>query len=502
MKSIFCGGQDKPDAHDVYFAAGGVSRGPVLVGITMTTAGAPSRRSLILFFASLVLGGSIAVLPTPSHLPRSGQLVLAVTAAVVAMWMFRVLATGIVSLVMLPLMVLAGVQPAVVLSGFASPSFWILVAVLFYGYAMEKTRLAQRIAYYTLSLFPVSYLGISTAFFTIGLVLTFGIPSSTVRTAIMVPIAWALVKSLGLENQSRGSALIMLTAVEMAVVPGSVVLFGSLFGLIVDTLFHTLQIPISYLDYLKVLGLPTILFSVMLIFINQFIMRPEPIDHHEHGFARHRLREMGTLSRDEWITLAIVLISVGVWSTERLHHLPSFAVGLLFIPVLFLTGIVREQQIGTAVSWNLLLFLGGAFSLASIIQQYQITDWVALYLIPAAEYLAFSPMLLLVGVAVCMLALRFVDPAGFIAIPVMFFPLYGVAKAANIPPLVLMAPLLFAAAPFWFTYQSPWVAQAEGFTDNCGFSGSQRGLLSTVYAITTLLAVVVSVIYWKFFHYL
>ena len=52
------------------------------------------------------------------------------------------------------------------------------------------------LSYYVLSLFPGTYPGILSAFFVIGLVLAFGIPSMTVRTAIMVPIAWALVKSL------------------------------------------------------------------------------------------------------------------------------------------------------------------------------------------------------------------------------------------------------------------------------------------------------------------
>ena len=40
----------------------------------------------------------------------------------------------------------------------------------------------------------------------LGIVLALGIPSMTVRTAIMVPIAWALVGALGLERRSRGSA--------------------------------------------------------------------------------------------------------------------------------------------------------------------------------------------------------------------------------------------------------------------------------------------------------
>ena len=42
----------------------------------------------------------------------------------------------------------------------------------------------------------------------------------TVRTAILMPIAWALVQALGLPLPGRGSALIILSTFEMAVLPG------------------------------------------------------------------------------------------------------------------------------------------------------------------------------------------------------------------------------------------------------------------------------------------
>ena len=69
-----------------------------------------------------------------------------------------------------------------------------------------------------------------SAFFLIGLILSPLIPSMTVRTAIMAPIAWSLVQTLGLKARSRGSALIMITVIEMAVVPGLAFKLGSLNG--------------------------------------------------------------------------------------------------------------------------------------------------------------------------------------------------------------------------------------------------------------------------------
>ena len=70
--------------------------------------------------------------------------------------------------------------------------------MLFYGFAMKKTGLAERISYYILSLFPGTYGGILTAFFVIGFILALGIPSMTVRTVmgrLSAPLSTLVVTS-------------------------------------------------------------------------------------------------------------------------------------------------------------------------------------------------------------------------------------------------------------------------------------------------------------------
>ena len=166
---------------------------------------------------------------------------------------------------MMALMILVPIPPPLVLSGFASPQFWILLCVLFYGFAMQRTGLAERLSYYILSLFPASYPGILSAFFVIGLALALGIPSMTVRTAIIVPIAYALVQSLGLRPCSRGSALIMVTAVEMAVVPGCAFLYGSLFGPVIGAILYLVleEVLSQFTEYWALIMGPLLLLIVL-----------------------------------------------------------------------------------------------------------------------------------------------------------------------------------------------------------------------------------------------
>src|SRR6266853_4033497 len=206
------------------------------------------NRKWIWLAAAAIAGIVIAVLPGLEGLSRQAQLVLAITAFSAILWAFQVINNGVASVLMMGLLIAAGVPLPRALSGFADPPFWVLVTVLFYGFAMKKTGLAERLSYYILSLFPCTYSGILSAFFVIGFVLALGIPSMTVRTAIMVPIAWALVQSLGLPALSRSSALIVRTAIEMAVVPGIAFLYGSLSGPIVYASFQAKQLPLTWLS--------------------------------------------------------------------------------------------------------------------------------------------------------------------------------------------------------------------------------------------------------------
>jgi len=458
----------------------------------------PSLQMKWLMFAiAAAVGLGIIFMPQPHGLSRIAQEVLGITAFTAVLWATSVINNGIASILMMGLLMLVGVKVPLALSGFGGGSFWVLLTVLFYGFAMKKTGLAERVSYYILSLFPGTYGGILTAFFVIGFVLALGIPSMTVRTAIMTPIAWALVQSLGLEKKSRGSALIIITTVEMAVIPGIAFLYGSLTGPVVAQSFEAKHIPLSWLGYAQAITLPTLLLCVLVIIFNQIVLKPEAPLKAKPTFARDRLHELGSFKQPELITAIVVALSIVFWTTDSYHHLPSFLIGMLALPVFAFSGILKDSDISTGVSWPLLLFIGGIFGLANVIQEYKVTDWIAGYFIPLAHHLTGSVILLTVVVAILMYALRFLDPSSFIAVAVLFLSIVDVTSAAGIKPIILMAPIIMASVPFWMLYQNFWLAMADGLTGWEAFTSRQMLRLANTYAIAVLITMAISAAYWK-----
>ena len=89
----------------------------------------------------------VLLLPGVGSLEPVGVRALAFIALGVVFWAADVLNAGITAVLTLGLLMIAGVPGSVALAGFAASGFWILVAVLFFGHAMDKTGLARRIAY-------------------------------------------------------------------------------------------------------------------------------------------------------------------------------------------------------------------------------------------------------------------------------------------------------------------------------------------------------------------
>jgi di/tricarboxylate transporter len=313
----------------------------------------------------------------------------------------------------------------------------------------------------------------------------------------MVPIAWAMVQSLALPPRSRGSALILLTTVEMAVVPGLAFLTGSLNGPVVVAAFEAKHLSLTWGGYAQVLAFPTLLLCALILLANHILLRPEVPLNASSSFAKERLKALGSFRRPELITAIVVSISIGLWATDRYHHLPSFVIGMFALAIFALAEIIRDEDIGTGVSWTLLLFLGGIFGMANVIQEYKVANWLAGFFVPIAQRLIFSSVVVLVVAALVMLVFRFADPSAFIAIPVIFLAISDVTSRAGIPPLVLMAPLLLASAPFGLSYQNFWLAMGEAITANQAFSARDRVRLATVYAALAVVTVATSVLYWK-----
>lgn len=455
----------------------------------------PSKRTIGIA-GGIALASAIKLQPAIGPLDGVGQSALAVIGLAVVFWVTDVLNVGITALLALGLLIVAGVPSNVALSGFATGAFWILVSVLFFGTAMDKTGLARRISYEILLIFRPTYFGILSAFMVIGFALTLGVPSMTVRTAIMVPIAFALVQAIKLPLPSRGAALIVLDAFEMAVLPGCAVLTGSLWGPFIAGLFANAGLPISWFEYARVLALPTVLWCALLTAVNLLVMHPPSTASMNRESVRAEMLRLGSMSSAELGTAVLISAAVIAWASQPWHRIPPEAIGMIALAALFAIGILVPGEIGTGIPWALAIFVGGMLSLTTVMSTYEINLWLSGYIVPAAQPFVNSPFLLVLAIGTAVALVRFVDPVGFITLAAFVLSLVGFVGSRGIPPLVLTAIVLLPVHVFWFSYQNIWLAMTDGITKRSAYTDGDRLKLATAFLGTTIVTLWLSVGYW------
>jgi hypothetical protein len=64
-------------------------------------------------------------------------------------------------------------------------------------------------------------------------------------------------------------------------------------------------------------------------------------------------------------------------------------------------------------------------------------------------------------------------------------------------PLVITMAFLVAINFFFLSYQQPWILMADGLIQGRGWSAAQIPLFGTFYIVAALIAVVVTIPYWR-----
>jgi anion transporter len=436
-----------------------------------------------------------------SGLNAGAQIMLGGTIITLWLWIFKPFqlpfAVGGLFLAMFALG--RGLPPAVVFAGFTQSAVWTLVPALFFGYALHKTGLGKRLALFVLKLFRPSCLSLVLACVVIGVLLSILTPSITVRIAIMVPIATQCCEIVQLQKGSRGNSLVVLTAFAMALVPGTGWLSGSLWGPIIKGMMDSVPQTeglLTFSSWAGVLFVPMLIVTVLLVSAAVLLFAPKEAFPPQTAQKIRELR-LGPPSREEILTAVILLLVFLMFLTGRRHGLPDAAVCLAAVFCFFLSGVLRAPDFNAGVNWDLIVFIAMALGMGGIFSAVGITDWLALFIVPAVGPLAQNPWLFSYALLVLLFAWRFVDVANFLPTMAILTPILPALSAAyHISPLVWVAFFIMAGNSFFMSYQNMWALLGYSFAGERAWSGKDLALFGLLYFAACLLALLAAVPLW------
>jgi len=456
-----------------------------------------------LFISSLGLFIGIS-LPWEADLSVLAHRVLMILLITVGMWIFKPfgISLSLAALFMLSAFIVIGIPMPYVFSGFTTGAIWTLIPAFLFGYMILKTGLGKRIALLLLKQFNPSYKSLIVIFSIVGIILSILTPSITVRMSVLLPVAVGCLEACDLKGNSKEGALILLTTMIVAMVPGTGWLTGSLYGPITMGMYesvHELQGLITFNSWAILNLLPATLITVLVVVGGYIAFRPENnLKVSRDSFAK-KYEELGKTTNHEKkvavvLTLCFILFLTGGFEWHP-FPVPAIVLGAVFI--LALTGVIKQPDISAGVNWDNVIFVGCAMGLSMVFGQIGIASWVGDRLVPILAPISGSPWLFVYMTTFFFFVWRFFDIATLVLTKAILVPtLPLISQELGINPLIWIPIFVMAGNTFFLSYTNPFVLVGKSVVADKGWSDKQENIYGLIYGGACLIALAISIPYW------
>ncbi|MEL6373133.1 MAG: SLC13 family permease [Pseudomonadota bacterium] len=268
----------------------------------------------LLIAAAIGLG----VMPAPPNVDGRVMPMLAILLLTVGLWATAPIPQYLTALGFFALCLAFDVAPLrAVTSGITSSALWLVAGGLMIGVAADRSGFGAYVAQRFFGVFRGSFAGLVGAVLLGSTVLSFLVPASMGRLAIVVPVVIALAKDAGYERGSRGFlALIMITVAGNFLVSQGVLPANLLNIMIVGSGEALYGLQVSYVQYLWLCAPVLMVVKAFIIWGATCWLFPAPVP--ALG-ARGEGATKPAMSAQAKTVAVILTAAIVLWSTDFLH---------------------------------------------------------------------------------------------------------------------------------------------------------------------------------------
>jgi anion transporter len=461
--------------------------------------GSPSSSKWFGAILGLTIGGFLWFGQPDIGLDPSAIKLLGLISATLIFWVFRTLPDYGVALIFAMIVILTKLEsPQTVMGGFASTTWFMTLGVLGLGAAITGSGLFYRLSLHLVRMFPLSYYWQIFATGIMGVVVMALIPQQTARTVITSQMLVNLSESLGYKTPSRASTGLFVASFLGLGQLGFLFLTGSTTSLIAWGLLPADVRAQFTWGYWFVAALPpTIVVIIIVLLCAIFIYRPESQPKISYTMVRTQLNILGRLSFKEWISLGVLLFTVGGWLTAPYHGIDGAWIAIIAFAVLVNTGVIDWNMLRKGIDWELLIHMGVTLSIPTLLRQSRIDQWLVDVISPLILPFMGSPMWFFLIIALLTYVLKLIFTS-FLAVVTLCVALLPLSIDVGMSPWVLAMIILIASEVWFFPYQVDWHMLAYSTTDGKGFSYPLMLWINPIYALAYLVALLAAIPYWRY----
>jgi anion transporter len=312
----------------------------------------------------------VAVWFAPLQLNPAPKHAIAIALFMIIGWAVEALDHGFIGLIGCYLFWALGVVKVdVAFSGFADDTAWFVLGAMLFGTMASKSGLARRLAYSIMLPLGTTYSRLLLGLILSDFAITPLVPSGPPRVIIMSTVALGLVGAFGLPKGSNVGRGMFLILTYTASVFDKTIIAGAASIIAQGAIEKYGHVHVLYGKWLLAY-LPSDIVMILVAWRLILWFYPPEINSLPGGtqYLRDELSKMGKWTVFEKKSLALMLLAIALWTTDRWHHTPSSVIGLgvgilALLPGIGVLGIDDLKR----ANYMVFMFIGAAISMGRVL---------------------------------------------------------------------------------------------------------------------------------------
>lgn len=343
----------------------------------------------------------------------------------------------------------AGKSITKALSGFGDKVIWLIGISFFIARGFIKTGLGNRIAFLFIRIFGKSSLGLAYGLGLADVCLAPAIPSNTARGGgIIYPIMKSMATSFDSvpekpETHRKLGSYLTLNSYYMNLISSSMFLTGTASNPMCQKFAANLGINITWMSWAAAGFIPGLaaFFIVPLVLYKLY-----PPELKKTGdaprMAAEKLKEMGPISKNEWLMLLAFFILLILWIFGGSLSIDATTTAFIGLTLLLLTSVLTWEDVKSEKgAWDTIVWFAVLVMMASSLNELGFIGWFSDLIkqkIGGMTWTVAFPVIVLVY-----FFSHYIFASATAHVAAMYAALLGVGVAVGIPPMLLAMMLGF-----------------------------------------------------------
>lgn len=340
---------------------------------------------------TLIIGIIIWFIPVPEGVKPNAWHLLAIFLATIFGIILKAASMGTMAMIGITLcaatQVLAPGNPALsvshALSGFGNSTIWLIGLAFFIARGFIKTGLGTRLAYYFIRLFGRGPLGLAYGLNIADLILAPAIPSNTARAGgVIFPIMKSIAVNMGSipeqpETHRKIGAYLTLSSYNANMITSVMFLTATASNPMAQKFAKDLGITITWGSWALAACVPGLVCFILLpLFLYKFFPPELKKTADAPAMAAQKLKEMGPITRNEWLMVATFFILLGLWIFGDLFRIDATTAALIGLCILLLSSVLTWEDVKSEKgAWDTIVWFSSLVMMGSYLNSLGFIGW-------------------------------------------------------------------------------------------------------------------------------